>query len=119
MSALGILMAWSSSTQGENFLFGVASEYGFAYYTITVLLNVVVTGAICYRMIQLGKVMRKHLGHECASVYFSIVTLIVESMLPYTLAGIAFLVSFGMGSLTSSAFLSVYILLMVRGPCVF
>lgn len=54
------------------------------------------------------KVVREHLGQEYAHSCFAIATLVVESVLPYTLSGIAFLVSLGMGSSTSVAFISVF-----------
>ena len=70
---------------------------------------------ICYRIVRHGRKVQEHLGHEYASTYFAILTLVVESVLPYTLSGIAFLVSLGVGSPTSVAFISVYLLMMVRG----
>ncbi|KAF8554523.1 hypothetical protein OG21DRAFT_1059743 [Imleria badia] len=64
---------------------------------------------------QHGRKVQEYLGHEYASSYFSVVTLVVESVLPYTLSGIAFLVSLGVGSPTS-AFISVYLLMMCISP---
>jgi len=74
------------------------------------------TWVICYRMVTHGLKVKKRLGKDFASVYFALLSLIIESVLPYTLSGTAFLVSFGVGSDTSIAFASVYILLMVSGP---
>jgi len=110
-------MAWSSSAHGENFLLGVASKFALGYYAVTVFLNVFLTGAICYCMVRHGRVVREHLGHEYASVYFWVATLIIESMLPYTLAGIAFLALFGTGTPVLMPSLSVYTMLMVGGLC--
>lgn len=64
-------------------------------------------------MVTHGRNVRKHLGKDYATVYFALVSLIIESVLPYTLSGIAFLVSFGIGSDISIAFACVYIPLMV------
>lgn len=108
-------MAWSSRTQEENFILGVASKFALVYYAATVFLNVFLTGAICYRMLRHGSMVREHLGYEYATVYFWVATLIIESMLPYTLSGIVFLALFGMGSPTFMPSLSVYTMLMVRG----
>lgn len=68
---------------------------------------------ICYRMVRHARSVQKYLGHEYASLYFAVVMVIVESVLPYTLSGIAFLVSLGLNSPTSVAFMCVYILMMV------
>ena len=70
---------------------------------------------ICYCIVRHGEDVREHLGQEYASSYFAIVTLVVESVLPYTLSGIAFLVSLGLGSPMSPVFVSVYLQMMVRG----
>lgn len=69
---------------------------------------------ICYRIVLHGRKVREHLGHEHASLYFGVVTLVVESVLPYTLSGVAFLASLGSGSSTSAAFICVYFMMMVR-----
>ncbi|KAG9311430.1 hypothetical protein JVU11DRAFT_8543 [Chiua virens] len=113
---LGILVDWTTSSPGGDFFSGIASQIGLAYYTVSVVLNTILTCLICYRMMRYAKSVQEHLGREYASLYFSIVTLIVESVLPYTLSGIAFLVTMGMGSPTSVAFVCVYILMMCISP---
>ena len=70
---------------------------------------------VCYPLVRHGRKVREHLGSEYASLYFAVATVVVESVLPYTLSGIAFLVSLGVGSPTSAAFICVYFLMMVRG----
>ena len=49
------------------------------------------TGMIWYRLVCHAKTVEEHHGNEHASSYFSIDALVVESMLPYTLFGLAFL----------------------------
>ena len=73
------------------------------------------TWMICYRVVRYGMKIKENLGSEHASPYFAIVALVVESVLPCTLSGIAFLISFGAGSQTSVCFSFVYVLMMVRG----
>ncbi|KAN0082583.1 hypothetical protein V8E55_008378, partial [Tylopilus felleus] len=113
---LGIFVDWTSSAPGGNFFAGVASQLGLAYYSASVFLNVLLTCMICYRLLQYGRRAREQLGRDHASFYFSVVTLVVESMLPYTLSGVAFLVALGTGSSTSSAFLPVYVFSMCILP---
>lgn len=69
---------------------------------------------ICYRLLRHARIVRKYLGDKHASPYITIVALIVESVLPFTLSGIAFLVSHGMGSQSAVAFSFVHSLVMVR-----
>ena len=111
---LGVLVDWTSSLPTGDFFTGVAAELALAYYAISVFLNTILSFMICYRILQHGMKIRKHLGHEYASSYFAVVALVVESVLPYTLCGIAALVSLGVGSTTSEAFISVYVMMMVR-----
>lgn len=65
-------------------------------------------------MLRHGRRIQAGLGREHASSYYAIVTLIVESVVPYTLSGIALLVSLGINSPVSVALSCVYMLMMVR-----
>jgi hypothetical protein len=112
--ALGVAVDWVSSAPGGDLFSGLASILGMAYYSTSVFLNAAVTGIICYRMVYHAMKVKKQLGHEHASGYLDVVSVIVESVLPYSLSGIAFLVSFGTGNESSMTFYFVYICGMVR-----
>ena len=58
--------------------------------------------------------MKECLGEQFASPYCTIVTFIVESVLPYTLTGIAYLVSFGLMDQVVTTLWCVYMPMMVR-----
>lgn len=103
----------TSSSPGGNFFSGITAQLGLAYYSVSVGLTAILTLVICYRMVTHGRETKKQLGKDYASVYFALMSVIIESVLPYTLSGVAFLVSFGVGSDTSIAFGCVYILMMV------
>ncbi|KAF9242557.1 hypothetical protein BU15DRAFT_43940 [Melanogaster broomeanus] len=113
---LGSMVKWSTAPSGGTIFSGLASIYALSYYTASALLNSSVTGIICYRMVIHGMVVKKQLGQEYAHTYFNVISIIVESVLPYSLSGVAFLISLGIGSATSTAFCSVYILLMCVSP---
>ncbi|KAF9223135.1 hypothetical protein BS17DRAFT_155553 [Gyrodon lividus] len=113
---LGIMVDWASSSPGNDIFTGLALILGLAYWSISVLLNITVTSIICYRMVWHGMKVKKQLGNKYACTYFDVVSIIVESVLPYTLSGIAFLVSFGLESTTSVTFFSVYVLVMCVSP---
>jgi hypothetical protein len=112
--ALGVAVDWVTSIPRGDLFSGLASRLGMAYYSITVFLHTAVTGIICYRMVYHAMKVKKQLGHEYASGYFNVVSIIVESVLPYSLSGIAFLVSFGTGNESSITFYFLYICGMVR-----
>ncbi|KAG8221507.1 hypothetical protein J3R82DRAFT_1722 [Butyriboletus roseoflavus] len=113
---LGFLVDWVTSSPGGNFFAGLASKLGLAYYTVSVFLNTILTCLVCYCMVRHARAVQRCLGHEYASSYFNVVVTIVESVLPYTLSGIAFLLSLGLGSPTSVAFVCVYFLMMCISP---
>ena len=108
------MVAWVTSTPGSDYYTGIAAQLSLAYWSVSVFLNTTLTSMICYRVMRHGKTVQKHLGNEYASPYFAVIALIVESVLPYTLSGIAFLVALGVGSPTSTAWICVYFLMMVR-----
>jgi len=109
---LSILVTWITSTPGGNFFSAAALQLGLAYYSVSVGLTAMLTAMICYRMLSHGRMVKEHLGQNYASVYFALMAVIAESVLPYTLSGIAFLVSYGIGSETSMGFACVYVMLM-------
>lgn len=113
--ALGLLVASITCAPGGNFFTSAAAKIGLGYYAISIFLNTTLTCMICYRIMRHARKIQEHVGHEYASLYFTIITIVVESVFPYTLCGIAFLVSLGIGSSTSVAFICVYLLMMVRG----
>lgn len=112
---LGVSVDWTTSSPGGDYFTGVSTQLSLAYWSLAVFLTTSLTCILCYRLVQHAKMVQEHLGNEYALSYFTIVTIIVESVLPYTLSGIAALVSLGVESPTSVMFVSVYFLMMVRG----
>lgn len=72
---------------------------------------------ICYRFVRHAMTVRKYLGEEHANVYFNIVMLFVESVLPCTVTGIAFVISFGLGSRAEVVLSRAWTLMMVSYWC--
>ena len=113
---MGIIVCWITTTDGGGVYFhAVAAEIGLAFYCISVFLTATLTLSICYRLVSHGRLIKEHLAYEYVSTYYAIIALIVESVLPYTLAGIAFVISLGLGSQTMGLFGYLYVLTMVRG----
>jgi hypothetical protein len=104
----GILDLITSGSPNGDFFEGLAARIGLVYSPLTIGLNVITTCLICGRIIFYARHMQNHLSLEVSKAYFTTVTIVVESALPYTLFGIAFLVSLGLGSNTSILFLSLY-----------
>jgi hypothetical protein len=104
----GILDLITSGSPNGNFYEGLAARVGLVYFSLTIGLNVITTCLICGRIMFYARRVRNHLDLEVSMAYFTTVAIVVESALPYTLFGIAFLVSFGLDSDTSILFLSLY-----------
>ena len=122
--AFGILELYVSGTPNANFFVGLAAHIALTYAATSIGLNVLVTSLICGRILFYARFAQKQLGPAIAETYFSIAAIIVESALPYTLCGVAFLVSFGLNSEISILFLSFYVMFTASAvfpdplPCV-
>lgn len=115
---LGVSVDWTTSSPGGDYFTGVSLPLSLAYWSVSVFLTATLTCMICYRVLRYGRNAQEHFGHEHASLYFALFSIIIESVLPYTCSGIATLVSLGMKSPTSVMFVSIYFLMMVRGSVV-
>ena len=98
---------------GPNLLAGISSQLALVFYATSVFLSTTLTCMICYRLLRHASTMREYLGEQFASPYSTTVMFIVESVLPYTLTGIAFLVSFGLVSWVAMTLWCVYTPMMV------
>ncbi|EMD31804.1 hypothetical protein CERSUDRAFT_119374 [Gelatoporia subvermispora B] len=96
--ALGIIELYASGAPGADFFVGKAAQLGLAYYSTSIGLNVLLTGLICFRIVRYAHYVQPALGSKVARTYTGAASIIIESALPYTLAGIAYLVSYGMNS---------------------
>jgi len=115
----GILELYASGVPSGDFFIGFAAHIGVTYVAISVGLNVIVSSMICARIAYLG--MAVHSIHNTARGgevmrYAGTIPIIVESAMPYAVAGIAFLVSYGMASEISILFLSIYVMFTCISP---
>ncbi|KAF8552783.1 hypothetical protein OG21DRAFT_1334506 [Imleria badia] len=113
---LGILLVWLAGRAGTDIFNGNTAKFSLAYYTISVSLTAMLTCMICCRLVGHARTMQRYLGEEYAAPYFSVIVLLVESVLPLTLIGIVFLVLFGVGSQQMLEFSHVYTLMMCVSP---
>ncbi|KAI9458752.1 hypothetical protein HD554DRAFT_2001206, partial [Boletus coccyginus] len=115
----GILELYTSGVPSGDFFVGLAAHIGVTYAAISIGLNVLVSAMICARIAYLGVGMHstRHTarGKEMMR-YAGTIPIIVESALPYAVAGISFLVSYGMGSGISILFMSIYVMFTCISP---
>lgn len=113
-AVLGILVCYYSGVPNADFFAGLASRLDLSFRCVVIGLNVMVTVLICGRIIYFSKDLREVLGEDASRTYTGAVSIIVESALPYTLSGIAYVVTTGLNSPLSIFFLSVYGMFTVR-----
>ncbi|KAI0057637.1 hypothetical protein BV25DRAFT_1909470 [Artomyces pyxidatus] len=114
--ALGIVELWASGAPHNDFFSGLAAHLGVTYYATSIGLNVLVTSLILGRILAFAHKSKRHFGDDGSSMYFSVASMIIESALPYSVAGIAFVVSYGMNSQVSILFLSFYVMFTCVSP---
>ncbi|RPD54584.1 hypothetical protein L226DRAFT_616431 [Lentinus tigrinus ALCF2SS1-7] len=118
--ALGILELYLSGKPNSDFFVGKAMQLGTAYWASTISLNVISTCIICGRLMYLGRAIeaaRNVKGRGKAAVrYTGTLEKIIESALPYSMAGIAYLVSFGLGSDLAIMFCAFYVMFSCISP---
>ncbi|KAI0710880.1 hypothetical protein C8Q76DRAFT_811128 [Earliella scabrosa] len=115
-AALGILTCYTSGVPDSNFFLGTAAQIALSYSSLVIGLNFTCSTLICTRILWVAKRMEQTLGREVAKTYTGAASLIIESMLPYTLFGIAYVATLGVNHPTSIFFLSVYVMFTCISP---
>ncbi|KAI0354407.1 hypothetical protein OH77DRAFT_498891 [Trametes cingulata] len=115
-AALGILTCYTSGVPNSDFFLGKAAQIALSYSSVVIGLNFTCSMLICGRILYVAKRMEATLGREVSRTYTGAASLIIESMLPYTLFGIAYVVTLGINSPVSIFFLSVYVMFTCISP---
>ncbi|KAJ7284610.1 hypothetical protein C8J57DRAFT_1669932 [Mycena rebaudengoi] len=93
-TTMGIVMTIQSGLPGGDIFHGKAVNFGIPWLVLTIVFNVLVTGLIGIRLVSVSRSMRNVLSRERADVYVGVVAILVESAAPFTLLGIAYLVTY-------------------------
>lgn len=116
---VGIAQLVEAGLPLRSYFTGNAHKLGIAYTTSVISLEVVVTTLIAARILQLRRwydvasALRQNRVSAAAYTYTGAVAIIVESALPCTVFGLAYLVSFAINSDISILFLSIYVMFTV------
>ncbi|KAJ7293768.1 hypothetical protein C8J57DRAFT_1553113 [Mycena rebaudengoi] len=106
--SMAILLIYESAIPGASFFSGNAVSYGVPYFSLTISLNVILTCAICGRLLSVRNRVRKILGEQHCQTYTGVVSVLLESALPLTALGIIYVVSYARSSPYSFAFLQIW-----------
>ncbi len=111
--AMAILLTVQSAIPGSNFFRGKTVDFGVPWVTLTVALNAIVTTLIIIRILKVRYQLKAALGHtevlpDTVRMYTGILALLVESVLPYSLFGVIFAITYGKNMDVAPAFTFVW-----------
>ncbi|PIL34496.1 hypothetical protein GSI_03273 [Ganoderma sinense ZZ0214-1] len=110
-AALGIMTCYFSGRSNADFFVGVAPHVALSYSTVVITTNVLCTTLICGRILWIRRKMQTvGVGSAAARAFTTAVSIVVESMLPYTLFGVAYVATLGANSPVAILFLSLYVM---------
>ncbi|KAJ2933714.1 hypothetical protein H1R20_g3385, partial [Candolleomyces eurysporus] len=91
-----------------------AKAWGTAWFILSVAVNALVTSLICFKLLRAQGRLRGVLNDETVQVYTSVVAILVESALPFTVLGVVAGVINALGYQVSSAFDEAWFAFCVR-----
>ncbi|KII95584.1 hypothetical protein PLICRDRAFT_26010 [Plicaturopsis crispa FD-325 SS-3] len=106
--SMAIISVYESGQPGASFFAGKSVDFGVPYTSLTISFNIIVTLLICGRLLGYRNQMRALLGAEHARTYTSLAAMVVESAAPFTILGIAYVVSYARNSPTSIGFVQIW-----------
>ena len=111
------MTCYFSGRPGADFFVGIAPHVALAYSTVVIATNVLCTTLISARILwNRGKTYPARIDTITTRSELT-VSIVVESMLPYTLFGVAYVATLGANSPVSILFLSLYVMFTVSPTC--
>ncbi|KAF4620402.1 hypothetical protein D9613_001180 [Agrocybe pediades] len=114
--AMGVVTLVQSAIPGANFFQGAPVNFGVPWASLSVSLNIIVTGLISYQLLSARHQLKKTLPAESLQMYTGVTAILVESALPFSLMGIVFAVTYGKNMDVGPAFLFVWATLCALCP---
>ena len=112
-AVLGVATSVITGLPNSNFFAGVGQRVALSYSAVVISLNFTLSTLICGRLLYHAHEVKASLGRRVARKYTGAIALIVEAALPYTLFGLAYVITLGVDSPTSILFLSIYVMFTV------
>ncbi|KAJ7785853.1 hypothetical protein B0H16DRAFT_1206330, partial [Mycena metata] len=106
--SMAILLIYESAIPGASFFAGDSVSFGVPYFWMTISLNIITTSLICGRLLAVRNRVRSILGEQYCQTYTGLVAVLLESALPFTVLGIAYVISYARNSPYSFAFLQIW-----------
>ncbi|KAJ6506528.1 hypothetical protein C8R45DRAFT_1069620 [Mycena sanguinolenta] len=93
LPVMGIIFAVQSGLPDGNFFRGRAVHFGTPWLVLTITFNVVATALIILRLKCVIRGMRDVLARSRAEVYLNVISILIQSALPFTLLGIGYVIT--------------------------
>ena len=103
------MTCYYSGRSNADFFLPLTANIVLSYSTVVIGVNFTCTVLICARILWISRNLQRTLGHEATQTYTGAAALIIESMLPYTLCGIAYVATLGAKHNSFVLFLSLYV----------
>ncbi|EIM91774.1 uncharacterized protein STEHIDRAFT_46076 [Stereum hirsutum FP-91666 SS1] len=107
-SVLVIITIVESALPGAFLLNGAAANFGVPWVSLSVSLNVILTAMICGRLLMMRRMTLSMMTPEMGNMYTGVMSILVESALPFSVVGLGFVVTYAKSSPTSNAFAYVW-----------
>ena len=104
---------FESARPGSNYFIGLSQKLGTSYTSCLVSLNLLLTLLITTRILYAARQCTSATDRAAARTYTNAAAIVVESALPYTAFGLAYLATFARESQTSILFLSLHVMFCV------
>lgn len=97
-TAMSIMTIFQSAQPNANIFSAAAVDFAIPYWSLSIALNIIITGMIATRMIVLRRRIVAVLGADHARTYTSIVALLTESAALYSTTMLVFVITYGLHS---------------------
>lgn len=105
---MGIMTVIKSAAPNSYFFKGATVNFGVPWICLSVSMNILVTTLICTRILLVRHQVQASLGDNDMKLYTSIMAILVESSLPFSLLGVVFVVTYAMDLDISLAFANIW-----------
>ncbi|KAI0741915.1 hypothetical protein C8Q80DRAFT_1110638 [Daedaleopsis nitida] len=96
--ALSILTLFQSSRPDASIWSSTTVQISLPYFSVAMSLNVLLTILLVGRLIYMSRQAKLTLGREHATMYNSIVAMLIESAVPFAVMGLAYIVAYARGN---------------------
>ncbi|TFY51176.1 hypothetical protein EVG20_g11127 [Dentipellis fragilis] len=107
-TAMAVITVVDSAFPGSSIFAGKSTQFVIAWISLTAGLNVILTVLISTRLLMMRSVARSILPAGVRAQYTSIVAILVESALPFSLLGIGLIVTYAKDTPVEVAFVCVW-----------